>query len=80
MQNHQEVITGKPMKWTETCTKDLQQLSKASAAALLSNCSCNIRFKENNAGTEHEAGFNKAVLDKPGAGMSFIHQQDQFDG
>ncbi|MEF1335264.1 hypothetical protein REH81_00485 [Vibrio rotiferianus] len=73
MQNHQEVMTVKPMKWTETCTKDLQQLSKASAAALLGNCSCTIQLKDNN------AGFNKAVLDKAGAGMSFNHQQDQFD-
>lgn len=62
------------MKWTETCTKDLQQLSKASAAALLGNCSCTIQLKDSNAGTVHEAGFNKAVLDKPGVGMSFVNQ------
>lgn len=80
MQNHQEVMTGKPMKWTETCTKDLQQLSKASAAALLGNCACTIHLKDNNAGTGHEGGFNNSVLDKPGAGMSFIHQQNQLDG
>lgn len=79
MQN-QGVLTVKPKKWIEACTKDLHHLSESSAATLLGNCSCVIHLKDDNARKGKETGFNNSVLGKPGAGMSFSYQQDQIDG